>query len=381
MSSKKDRTGSSGNKKKNRTAGAALKRAVLLTFLLGMVCFPVAGPAWAEEPEEEEIPIEERMQEAQKEIRTMKVGRYGMTPVYGIDVEDGVYPVQVDSSSPYFRIIDAELIVKEHEMSARITISSLSYLYCYPGTGQEAAKDSGESYIGYEESDGHGVFTIPVKALNTKVPCAAFSRNRKKWYDRSLVFYASSLPEEALAVALPDYDVIETAIRAYDAGEAADRAENAETPHKIPEPVSVTWDDGEYSIEVNMTGGSGRASVSSPTLLIIRDGQAYARLLWSSTNYDYMILEDEYYYNQSEDNGNSTFVIPITALDEPIPVIADTTAMGDPVEIHYTLTFYEESIGPKGQIPQEAAKKVLIIAGIIIVAGWFLNYYVKKKRR
>ena len=54
--------------------------------------------------------------------------------------------------------------------------------------------------------------------------------------------------------------------------------------------------------------------------------------------------------------------------------------MGDPVEIHYELTFYEESIGEKGQIPQEAAKKVLMIAAAIIVLGGILNYFVKKKR-
>ncbi len=381
MISIKDIAGSSGDKKMNRISGLVLRRTGLLVFLLAICFLLSAVPLRAEEADEEEVPIEERIAETQKEIRMMKVGRYGMTPIYGIDVEDGIYPVEVDSSSPYFKIVDAELIVNDHQMSAKITISSLSYLYCYPGTGQEAKKDSEENYIGYEESDGHGIFTIPVKALNTKVDCAAFSKARKKWYNRSLVFYASSLPEEALAVELPDYDVIETAIRAYDTKDAAGRTEDTETPHKSPEPVSVSWDDGEYSIEVNMTGGSGRASVSSPTLLIVRDGKAYTRLLWSSTHYDYMILEEEYYYNQTEDGGNSTFLIPITALDEPIPVIADTTAMGDPVEIHYTLTFYEESIGTKGQIPQEAAKKVLIIAVVIIVAGWFLNCFVKKKRK
>jgi hypothetical protein len=130
-----------------------------------------------------------------------------------------------------------------------------------------------------------------------------------------------------------------------------------------------------------MTGGSGRASISSPTLLIIRDGKAYARLLWSSAHYDYMILEDTVYYNLSDDGGNSSFEIPITAMDEGIPVIADTTAMGDPVEIEYTLTFYAESIGDKGMIPQEAAKKVLLVAAVIIVLGGVLNWLLKKKRK
>ncbi len=166
---------------------------------------------------------------------------------------------------------------------------------------------------------------------------------------------------------------------------AADTAEPKELPKEEQagraEPVSVSLKDGEYSIEVNMTGGSGRASVSSPTLLTVRDGKAYAGLIWSSPDYDYMILGDEYFYNQSSEGGNSTFTIPIPALDEPVPVIADTRAMGDPVEISYTLTFYEESIGAKSQIPQEAAKRVLIIAVIIIVGGWFLDRLVKKKRR
>ncbi|MCD7766333.1 MAG: hypothetical protein LUH53_07470, partial [Lachnospiraceae bacterium] len=46
--------------------------------------------------------------------------------------------------------------------------------------------------------------------------------------------------------------------------------------------------DGEYAIEVTMTGGSGKASIESPTLLTVEDGQLYARITWSSSNYDYM---------------------------------------------------------------------------------------------
>ena len=129
-----------------------------------------------------------------------------------------------------------------------------------------------------------------------------------------------------------------------------------------------------------MAGGSGRATVSSPTLLIIREGKAYARLIWSSTYYDYMVVGGAMFPNLTTDGGNSVFEIPITALDEPMDVIGDTTAMGDALEIEYTLTFYSDSIGSKGSIPQEAAKKVLLTAGIIIAAGGGLNYFVKKKR-
>ena len=130
-----------------------------------------------------------------------------------------------------------------------------------------------------------------------------------------------------------------------------------------------------------MVGGSGRASISSPTWLIVRDGKAYAKLLWSSAYYDYMVIGDQKYYNLTKDGGNSTFEIPIVYMDESFPVIADTTAMDEPVEIRYELTFYQMTIGSKGRIPQEAAKKVLIIAAAILVVGGVLNFIVKKKRK
>ncbi|MBO4352013.1 MAG: hypothetical protein J5818_00795, partial [Eggerthellaceae bacterium] len=147
------------------------------------------------------------------------------------------------------------------------------------------------------------------------------------------------------------------------------------------EAVAVDLPDGEYSIEVNMTGGSGRASVSSPTWLIVQDGHAYAKLLWSSSYYDYMIVDEVRYDNQTDDGSNSTFVIPITVMDDEIPVVADTTAMGDPVEVEYQLTFYSATIDDKDAIPQEAAIKVLYIAIAIIVVGGILNYVLKKRRK
>ena len=358
--------------------GKTLKKTLTLALCLILCAVCVLADAAPALAEGEEDSLDERVAAAQKAIRTLDVGKYGMVPVYGRDVADGVYDVRVDSSSPFFRILEAQLIVENHEMTARITISSLSYQWVYSGTAEQAENDGKENYIGYEEDDGHGVFTIPVEALDKGVLCAAFSKRRKRWYDRTLVFYASSLPEGAVDLDLPDLDVIEAAVRAYEVKPAGP----VQMPeHEPPEAVTVPRSDGEYSIEVNMTGGSGRASISSPTLLIVRDGRAYARLLWSSSYYDYMILEDEVYHNQTTDGGNSVFEIPITAMDEGIPVIADTTAMGDPVEIQYVLTFYAESIGSKSQIPQNAALKVLILAAAIILAGGVANHFIKKKRK
>ncbi len=147
------------------------------------------------------------------------------------------------------------------------------------------------------------------------------------------------------------------------------------------EPVSVDKEDGEYAIDVTLTGGSGKATVVSPTVFVVKDGRAYAKIQWSSSNYDYMIVDGEKLLNENKsENGYSTFTVPITEFDQEMPVIADTTAMGTPHEIAYTLTFYSDSIESKGALPQEAAKRVLIVAAIIIVGGGILNYFVTKRR-
>ena len=145
--------------------------------------------------------------------------------------------------------------------------------------------------------------------------------------------------------------------------------------------IETDLEDGEYSIQVDLEGGSGKASVSSPTLMLVKNGRMYAELQWSSSNYDYMIVDGEKFQNESEEGRNSVFTIPVTALDDKMEVIADTLAMGAPHEIDYTLTFYEASIGSMGQLPQEAAKRVVAVAMVIIVGGGILNYFVNKRNR
>lgn len=147
------------------------------------------------------------------------------------------------------------------------------------------------------------------------------------------------------------------------------------------EGLETDMEDGEYSIQVDLEGGSGKASVTSPTLMIVKNGRMYAQLQWSSSNYDYMIVDGEKYLPVNEEGGNSEFEIPVLAMDEAMPVIADTTAMGTPHEINYTLTFYSDSIGSKSQMPQEAAKRVVAVALLIIIGGGILNYFVNKRNR
>ena len=96
--------------------------------------------------------------------------------------------------------------------------------------------------------------------------------------------------------------------------------------------------DGVYQIEVTLTGGTGRATVASPAKLRIQDGKMTATIIWSSKNYDYMLVDDVRYDAEIIDD-HSVFEIPVSALDTELPVVGDTMAMSVPHEIEYTLKF------------------------------------------
>ena len=233
----------------------------------------------------------------------------GMTPIHGNQVKDGVYQVKTDSSSNMFKITVCELTVKNGAMTAVMTMSGTGYLKLFMGTGEEALTASEGAYIPYvEAADGTHTFEVPVEALDMGIDCSAFSKNKEKWYDRVLVFRADSLPMEAFAEGT------------------------------LTTAGSLKLEDGRYTAEVALGGGSGRASVESPAALRVEDGKIYATITWGSANYDYMKVGDEK-FDLIDTEGNSTFEIPVGCFDWKLPVIADTIAMSQPHEVAYTLTF------------------------------------------
>lgn len=102
-------------------------------------------------------------------------------------------------------------------------------------------------------------------------------------------------------------------------------------------------EDGTYDISVTMTGGSGKASIQSPTQITIKDGSMTAKIVWSSAKYDYMIVDGEKLLPEITD-GHSVFEIKVAELDKDFIVTADTTAMSTPHEIEYTLNFDSSSM-------------------------------------
>lgn len=240
----------------------------------------------------------------------------GMTPIDGSQVKDGVYDITVDSSSSMFQIVSCELTVENGSMTAQMTMGGTGYLYVYMGTGEQAANADESEYIPFvEDAAGAHTYTVPVEALDAGVPCAAFSKNKEKWYDRTLVFRADSLPTDAFAEG-----VVTTA-----------------------EDLSLA--DGAYQVDVTLEGGSGRASVESPARMTVENGKVTATIVWSSSNYDYMKV-DGVRYDAVIENDRSVFTIPVTCFDWKMAVVADTIAMSQPHEIDYALRFDSASISP-----------------------------------
>lgn len=144
------------------------------------------------------------------------------------------------------------------------------------------------------------------------------------------------------------------------------------------EAAQAELEDGEYSIEVTLEGGSGRATITSPTTMIVRDGKGYALIEWSSSNYDYMKVQNET-FKPLRQEGNSVFEIPITDFNVPIAVAANTTAMSTPHEIEYTVTFLQHSIK---QDTSFAMMAVAVGAVIVIAAAVIISFsQIHKKRR
>lgn len=269
----------------------------------------------AQSSETMSVQVNETVEATEETAEQQSVGTEGMTPVLASELRDGVYQIQVDSSSSMFRIEACELTVKDGSMTADMKMGGTGYLKLYMGTGEEAAKAPEEKMIPFEEAaDGSHHFTVPVEALDKELDCAAFSKKKEKWYDRVLVFRADSLPADALT----------------DAAQVT--------------AESLGLADGCYTVEVSMEGGSGRVSVESPAKLVVKDQKAVAEVVWSSPNYDYMKVGEEKFLPVNQGGETSVFEIPVTVFDRKMAVAADTTAMSTPHEIEYTLLFDSASI-------------------------------------
>ena len=226
-------------------------------------------------------------------------------------LEDGTYTAEFDTDSSMFHVNEASdgkgtLTVEDGQMTLHISLQSKKIVNLYVGMAADAPDHEADwlqpttDTVTYSDGTSEEVygFDVPVEALDTDFQLAILG-TKGKWYDHTV------------------------SVRNVE----AQAAEAVETPA-----------DGSYTCEVTLEGGSGRATVDSPAALTVADGKMTATIVWSSPNYDYMIVDGEKYLPTNTE-GNSTFEIPVTALDTALAVTADTVAMSTPHEIDYTLTF------------------------------------------
>ena len=221
---------------------------------------------------------------------------------------DGTYAADFDTDSSMFHANEAfdgkgALTVKDGQMTLHVSLVSKNIVNLYVGTAEDAVSHEADwlqpttDVVNYSDGTSDEVygFDIPVEALDTDFSVAILGK-KGKWYDHTVsVRNAQPTMKEALA-------------------------------------------DGAYTCDVTLEGGSGRATVESPAALTVADGRMTATIVWSSPNYDYMLVDGEKYLPTNTE-GNSTFEIPVAALDTPLDVVGDTVAMSTPHEIEYTLTF------------------------------------------
>ena len=224
---------------------------------------------------------------------------------------DGVYTADFETDSSMFHANEAcdgkgTLTVENGQMTFHVSLASKKIVNLYLGAAADADANKTAwllpttDTVTYSDGTSEEVYgyDIPLTAVDEDFSLAILG-TKGKWYDHTVrVTNAVPKTEEA-----------------------------AETPA-----------DGEYTCNVTLEGGSGRATVESPAALTVADGKMTATIVWSSPNYDYMIVDGEKYLPTNTE-GNSTFEIPVSALSAPLSVTADTVAMSTPHEIEYTLTF------------------------------------------
>lgn len=332
--------------------------ALLLAALLALAPAPFGGRALADTAgtsaaeSSGDAGAEADAVASEEELSSRKeVGREGMEPVTADQLENGSWPIEVDTDTSMFRVADAVLMVDNGTMTAKLTLGGKGYEKLYMGTAEEAAAAADADCAFYEENaDGSFAYTVEVPVLNAEVDCAAWSIRKEKWYGHKIVFEADTLPEGAVKKL------------------SAAWTEEA--------PAAVDKKDGTYTVNVTLTGGTGKASVTSPAKVTVQGNTATAEIAWSSPNYDYMVAGGQKYLPVNSE-GNSVFSIPITAFDAPVTVLADTTAMSVPHEIEYQLVFDSASLAPE----HSEAGSVPLHLGMILLGGVCGLIWIRSRRK
>ena len=279
-------------------------------------------------------------------------GEGSPTDAEGTEVpKDGTYTCTFTTDSTMFGINEAcqdkgLLTVQDGKMTVHISLKSESIVNLYPGLAADAQKEGAEllqptkDTVVYPDGLSETVngFDVPVPAIGQEFDLALVG-TKGKWYDHKVS--VSALTEGNAVPGYPQETEAEAA-----GGNMSGDGNGAEENGQALDPAALK--DGIYTADVTLTGGSGRASVASPTTIIVRDGKLYAQVQFSSANYDYALMDGQR-YEADTTSGYSVFEVPISGFDQEVAITADTTAMSKPHEIDYTLNFDSSTLKAKEQ--------------------------------
>ena len=283
-----------------------MKKLQLVSITLAVLLLAGCGAA------ESAAPASESASKAASTVETAPAAESeSETPAAEAALPDGVYTADFNTDSSMFHANEScdgkgTLTVADGQMTMHVSLQSKKIVNLYLGMAADAADHEADwlqpttDTVTYSDGTSEEVygFDIPVAAVDADFQLAILG-TKGTWYDHT-VSVANAEPADETA---------------------------AEAPA-----------DGSYTCAVTLEGGSGRAAVESPAALTVADGAMTATIVWSSPNYDYMLIDGEKYLPINTE-GNSTFEIPVAALDTALAVTADTVAMSTPHEIDYTLTF------------------------------------------
>ena len=275
---------------------------------------------------------------------------------------DGIYKVNnVTSSSSMFRVVDCKLTSKNGKMSAVLTLSGTGYDYLYVGTKEDAAKADKSTWIPFvKDNNGKYTYTIPVAALDQGIAVAAFSHKNKIWYDRTLTFKSETL-EKISDISNGNggnsgnngnigdngnnnHDNHGSVLKPND-GKADNESKYESDTSGATSRVNsaTTLADGVYTPDrFTWSGGTGKVKIYC-NKITIKNGQAYATLVFDSEYYQYVKANGNTYYT-TKGSGTATVTIPV-ALNQNNTILGMTTRMTNAHEIAYTIFVYLAAAG------------------------------------
>ena len=298
------------------------------------------------------------------------------TPTPEATVANGIYSMDVTSSSSMFKVVDCILTAKDGKMSAVLTLSGTGYGYLYMGTKEEAASADQSSWIPYQvNEEGKYTYTVPVEALDKEIAVAAYSIKKGIWYDRTLTFQSETMKKIADLNSTDSENKDDSgntgnsgttggsnntgntgtnnsvfpggSVPGTNSGKTDGNDGKADNVSKYESDTSgstshvnsgTTLKDGVYTPDrFTWSGGTGKVQITC-NKVTIQNGQAYATLVFSSDHYQYVKANGNKYYT-TKGGGSATAVIPV-ALNQNNKIIGMTDKMSVAHEIEYTIFIY-----------------------------------------